>query len=304
MGWLSLLSPINPHLHLRVHRWRCYCSIVARELQIPVPGGVLHVWRKGPGPAVLVLHGGPGLSEYTEALVGELEDGFTVYRYQQRGLAPSTTSGPFDIETHVAHAEAVLDGIGVERAYIVGHSWGGYLAMHLAAHHPDRLLGLVGIDPLGAVPDGSEADLGRILAERISHEGAARALELDRRALAGEGTPEDALEGLAMVWPGYFSSPVDAPPMPALAISIQCNAGTFESIHEQFRLGTLQETLPQMRVPSVFLLGAASPIPPEHGMASAALIPGARYEVLDDCGHFVWLECPGSVRRALDSLTV
>jgi pimeloyl-ACP methyl ester carboxylesterase len=59
-----------------------------------------------------------------------------------------------------------------------------------------------------------------------------------------------------------------------------------------------------MWVPTVFLLGAASPIPPEHGIASAALIPGARHEVLDDCGHFVWLESPGSVRRALDSFTI
>jgi pimeloyl-ACP methyl ester carboxylesterase len=277
---------------------------MARELQIPIPGGVLHVWCKGSGPPVLVLHGGPGLSEYTEALVGELEDAFTVYRYQQRGLAPSTTSGPFDIETHVADVAAVLDGIGIERAYVVGHSWGGHLAMHFAAHHHDRLLGLVAVDPLGAVPDGGEADLGRILTERTPPEGAARALELDRRALAGEGTPEDALEGLAIVWPGYFSSPLDAPPMPALDISIQCYAGTFESIHEHFTLGTLQEMLPRIRVPSVFLLGAASPIPPEHGIASAALIPEARYEVLDDCGHFVWLESPGSVRRVLDSLAI
>ena len=276
---------------------------MARELEIPVPGGVVHVWRHGSGPPVLVLHGGPGLSEYTEPLVGELEGGFTVYRYQQRGLAPSTRSGPFDVATHVADAVAVLDGIGVDRAYIVGHSWGGHLAMHLAAQHPDRFLGLVAVDPLGAVPDGGEADLERILTERISPEGATRArAELDRRALAGEGTPEDALDGFAIVWPGYFASPADAPPVPALAMSVRCFADTFESIRDEFTRGTLQATLPRIHVPAVFLLGAASPIPPEHGIASAALIPGARYEVLDDCGHFVWLERPGSVRRVLDSL--
>ncbi len=110
------------------------------------------------------------------------------------------------------------------------------------------------------------------------------------------------MEGLAIVWPGYFASPADAPPMPDFALSVECYAGTFESIREQFTRGTLQELLPRIRVPSVFLLGAASPIPPEHGIASAALIPGARYEILDECGHFVWLEYPDSVRRVLDSL--
>lgn len=249
-----------------------------------------------------MLHGGPGLSEYTEALAAEFDDAFTVYRYQQRGLAPSTESGPFDIATHVADAVAVLDGIGVELAYVVGHSWGGHLAMYVAAHHPHRLLGLVCVDPLGAVPDGGEADMERILTERISPEGLERALDLDRRAMAGQGTPDDALASMAILWPGYFSPHAPAPPMPEIALSIPCYADTFESIHEQYAAGTLLRLLPGTRVPSYFVLGADSPIPPEHGMASAALIPDARYEVLDHCGHFLWLESPGSVRRALDTV--
>ncbi len=55
-------------------------------------------------------------------------------------------------------------------------------------------------------------------------------------------------------------------------------------------------------MPAVFVLGADSPIPPEHGIVSAALIPGARYRVEPDCGHFPWLERPGSVHRAHDEI--
>jgi hypothetical protein len=79
---------------------------------------------------VLVVHGGPGLSDYTAPLAAELEDAFGVIRYQQRGLAPSTTSGPFGISEHVADAIAVLDaagtggaGAGTRRA---GHGRPGY----------------------------------------------------------------------------------------------------------------------------------------------------------------------------------
>ena len=57
-----------------------------------------------------------------------------------------------------------------------------------------------------------------------------------------------------------------------------------------------------LTIPAVFVLGAASPIPPQHGVASAALIPGARHIIEDDCGHFPWLERPGTVRRALDGI--
>ncbi len=142
----------------------------------------------------------------------------------------------------------------------------------------------------------------RILTQRIPPEGLSKAMELDRRAMAGEGTPDDALESLAILWPGYFSPHAPAPPMPDIALSIPCYAGTFDSVHEQFTLGTLQKLLPGIRVPSFFVLGADSPIPPEHGIASAALIPGARYEVLANCGHFLWLESPGSVRRVLNAV--
>jgi pimeloyl-ACP methyl ester carboxylesterase len=273
-----------------------------REFTVSVPGGVIAASQTASGAPVLILHGGPGLSDYTASLAAELEDAYSVIRFQQRGLEPSTTSGPFDIEQHVADAIAVLDAAGASRAYVIGHSWGGHLAMHLAARHQDRLLGLVVVDPLGAVPDGGESDLGRILVERMSPERAAQAQSLEERSQAGEATIDDALEGLAIVWPGYFAAPDKAPPMPPLRLSPECYAGTFASIHSHFEDRTLERSLPALTIPAVFVLGAGSPIPPQHGVASAALIPGARHVIEDDCGHFLWLEHPGAVRRALDGI--
>jgi len=278
-----------------------YPSEVA-EFEVSVPGGKITAWRSGLGPPVLILHGGPGLSDYTAPLAAEVDDTFRVIRFQQRGLKPSTASGPFDIDQHVADAIAVLDAADAGQAYVIGHSWGGHLAMHLAARHQDRLLGLVVVDPLGAVPDGGAGDLDRILTQRTPPELAARAQELDQRAMAGQGTAEDALEGLAIVWPGYFSAPGKAPPMPPLSLSVECYAETFASIGWHFEHKTLEHSLPAVTVPSVFVLGAASPIPPTHGVASAALIPGARCQIEDDCGHFIWLERPGAVRHALQGI--
>ncbi len=144
-----------------------------RQLHAEVPGGSIAGWQADAGPGVLILHGEPGLSDYTGPLAAEFEDAFRVIRCQQRGLAPSVTSGPFDIDRHVADAVAVLDAAGARRAYVVGYSWGGHLAMHLAVRCPDRLLGLVLADPVGAVPDGGAGDLERILAARIPPERAA-----------------------------------------------------------------------------------------------------------------------------------
>jgi len=272
------------------------------EIDVVVPGGSVHVWESGAGPPVLLLHGGPGLSDYTFSVVPELEDAYRVIRFQQRGLAPSTADGPFTVERHEADALAVLDVLGIERACVVGSSWGGHLSMHLAADHEERLSGLVPVDPLGALGDGGEADLERILADRVSPEVAARVGELDERAMAGEGTGDEALQAFALVWPAYFTDPAGAPPMPPMGISLPCYSQTWDSIHEHLARGTLEQKLPSVRVPTVFLLGAESPIPVEHGRASAALISGARCIVEPDCGHFVWLERPGSVRAAVDEV--
>jgi proline iminopeptidase len=259
-------------------------------------------WKAGSGPVVVVLHGGPGLSEYTETLLPELTDSYTVVRYQQRGLTPSTTAGPFDVETQIADTVSVLDALELDRGVIIGHSWGGHLLMHLMAAHPDRVAAALVIDPLGAIGDGGEADLGRIIGERASPEAAARAAELDERALRGEGSPADAIEGLSLIWPGYFADPPSAPPMPPMEISLAAYGETFASIRQHFERQTLVSLLPKTHVPSLFLLGEQSPIPPAHGVASAGLMPNAEVRVLPDCGHFVWLEQPRSVRAGLDSL--
>ena len=251
---------------------------------------------------MLLLHGGPGLSDYTAPLTAELDDAFTVIRFQQRGLEPSITSGPFGIGRHVADGIAVLDAAGAGQAYVIGHSWGGHLAMHLAARHQDRLLGLVAVDPLGAVPDGGASDLDRILAERVPPELAARAQELDQRAMAGEGTAGDALEGLAIVWPGYFSSPGKAPPMPPLSLSLECYAGTFASIHAHFERKTLERSPALAHDPGRLLAGRGQPDPAPARRGLSRAHPRRPSDDRRRCGHFLWLERPGSVRRALQSI--
>jgi len=54
----------------------------------------------------------------------------------------------------VADIAALLDGLGWDTAYLMGHSWGGHLVFHAAAGISERLAGVLSVDPLGAVGDG------------------------------------------------------------------------------------------------------------------------------------------------------
>jgi pimeloyl-ACP methyl ester carboxylesterase len=113
-------------------------------------GVIVGEYAPAGGEPALILHGGPGMSDYTEPLADELSRSFRAIRYQQRGKSPSTTAGPLTVEAHVADAFAVLDELRLERAWVVGHSWGGHLAMHVAAAEPQRVSGLVAVGTLGA----------------------------------------------------------------------------------------------------------------------------------------------------------
>jgi proline iminopeptidase len=273
-----------------------------QQLVVPVDGGELGGWVSGDGPRVLLIHGGPGLSyEVMDDLADEIGAGYRVASYQQRGIAPSMTEGPYDVATHLADVRAVLDALGWDRAYVVGHSWGGHLALHVALDIPDRLLGVLCVDLLGGVGDGGGAAFEAEMAARTPEDARVRATELDERAMRGEGTTEDALESLRLMWPAYYPTPESAPPMPDVSLSVEAYAGGFESLTAE--LPALTERLARISVPLGVVAGAASPMPVDlAARATADAIPGAWLEVVAGAGHFPWQDRPGCVRAGLDRL--
>jgi pimeloyl-ACP methyl ester carboxylesterase len=258
--------------------------------------------RGGSGPPVVLLHGGPGLGfEYLTDLAEELATENDVAWYQQRGLPPSTSDGPFSVAADVDDARRVLDALGWDKAYVVGHSWGGHLALHIAAAMPDRLLGVLSVDPLGSIGDGRWPEFDEEILRRTPEDVRDRARELDELAMKGEIGDDVALEQMRLVWPAYFADPGAAPPMPALRMATERGAAMFPSILAA--LPALEEGLPGITVPVGFVHGSRSPMPVGASTDAAERIPGAWVEVVDDAGHFIWVEAPGAVRAALRRLT-
>jgi pimeloyl-ACP methyl ester carboxylesterase len=258
--------------------------------------------RAGSGPPVLLLHGGPGLGfDYLRDLADELAEANDVAWYQQRGLEPSATEGPFTVPADVGDARRVLDALGWDKAYVVGHSWGGQLALHVAEALPERLFGVLAVDPLGSVGDGRWPEFDEEIFRRTPEEVRARARELDE--LTTEGTADDdmALEQMRLVWPAYFADPEQAPLMPELRMASERSAQMGRSILAE--LPALEAGLPQIRLPVGFAHGSRSPMPIAAATDAADRIPGAWVEIIDGAGHFVWVEAPGAVRASLRRLT-
>src|SRR5207253_1338960 len=115
----------------------------------------------GEGPAVVLIHGQPGSGADWSRVVERLQDDFRVVTPDRPGYGD--TGGPAG--GMVDNADAIvslLDRLDIEAATVVGHSWGGGVALLLAHRHPDRVRGLVLVASIG--PLFRPSPLDRLLA--------------------------------------------------------------------------------------------------------------------------------------------
>lgn len=265
-------------------------------------GGELVGWARGSGVPVVMLHGGPGLSfGYLDGLAAEIGSGFRAVAFQQRGLAPSTFQGPFTMTQAIDDVLAVFEHLSLSEVVLLGHSWGGHLALRVAALHPDRLHAVVAVDPIGVVGDGGVGAFEAEMTARTPREDRARMRELDERAMAGQGTAQEALESLNLVWPAYFADPTQTMPHPDLEMSVEA----YSQLLVEMNSGTDQvaQNLARDRVRYSIVAGAGSPIPwGQAARTSAELSALGSLTVIPGAGHFPWFEAPGCLRDAIRRL--
>jgi proline iminopeptidase len=183
-------------------------------------------------PRALLLHGGPGVPDYLEPLAAELEPLFECDRYQQQSHA--------DVPAFVEEALTNLRA----RSWIVGHSWGGRLALEVAAAAPERALGLVLIGSVGAVGDGGWRDAGPRLTSRLTDE--------ERRQLASVAPGDE----LRVIWPAYFADRELAPPYPDWVVDTETVDAIYAWVQERAPRNELADALRSFEPPVLLLHGA------------------------------------------------
>jgi proline iminopeptidase len=135
------------------------------ERMIPVntPKGEFNVWTRkvGDNPSVklLTLHGGPGAThEYFECFEDYLpQAGFEFYYYDQLGSHASDQPDEpalWEIPRFVDEVEQVRRALGLDGTnfFLLGHSWGGIVAIEYALAHQDALKGLIVSNMMSSVP--------------------------------------------------------------------------------------------------------------------------------------------------------
>lgn len=114
----------------------------------------LEVEDRGAGEAVVFVHGANVAGTFLPMTRLPAFDGYRLVRYHRRGYGAGDVAVKVPLARHAADCRALLDALGIERAHVVGHSFGGCVALQLALDAPERVASLVLLEPSVLVEPG------------------------------------------------------------------------------------------------------------------------------------------------------
>jgi pimeloyl-ACP methyl ester carboxylesterase len=249
------------------------------EEYLELAGGRVHLFRGGEGEPVLFLHAAGGAGEWNEfhgLLAGA---GFAVVAPDHPGFGKTDDFPDVEaIDDLVYHYLDVMDALGLRRPHVVGASFGGWIAAELAVAAPERV--------------GSLALL----------------------SAAGLRLPDHPVPDIFIMTPGqlaatlFHSPPAPAPDPPPPPPPVDGAPPDFDAILAAYRDASalarfcwspylcnpkLERRLHRIKAPTLVVAPSDDRlIPIAHARRYAALIGGARFTEVADCGHAMYFERP------------
>ncbi len=276
----------------------------ARKIPIETPFGRFNVWTKrvgnNPHLKVLLLHGGPGANHaYFEACDSYFpRAGIEYYYYDQLGSEFSDKPDEpelWELDRFVDEVEQVRVALGLDSSNFVllGHSWGGILAMEYALAHQDHLRALVISNMMASAPDYS-AYAEKVLMPQMDQVALAEIKALEE---AGDIENPRYMELLIPHFYEYHSlrMPVADWPEPVQRGLDKTNRQIYVSMQGPSELGMSREAklsqwdrvkdLPRIAVPTLVIGARHDTMDPAHMEMMAQQLPKGHYLYCPNGSH-------------------
>lgn len=253
---------------------------------------LVHVEQAGShGEPILLIHGFGGSAYSWRKVIPALAENHRVFAIDLNGFGYTQRPKSRESYTRAGQARlvlAVMDALGLGRAHVFGHSYGGGLTLYLASRHPERFLSMVLVD--SSAPTYSDDRRSRLAGLRPAATFFLRSVALRpstiRRALLrsyyddSQVTPE--------LVQAYFDR-----------LRIEGAADAYQGLTAPAPPGERVE-LEKVGVPALIVWGAQDElIAVEGGRRAAARMPRAEFVVIEECGHLPMEEKPEELLRAV-----
>lgn len=257
----------------------------------------LRLWYKvaGNGAPLVIQSPGWGLGSgiYAQTL-RPLEEDFTVIYYDTRGSGVSEApENPEDINVGamVEDLESLCKHLGLSSFALLGHSHGGFIAVNYALKYHDHISKLILTNSLVGM-DEFISDLQRTLPELAKQE---RFLEAVKAF--GEYpslTTDEAIgECLQKGWPIWFHDPDKGAAFAGLLKKLKVSIATLKATDASNVKFAVRQELYRINIPTLVIAGRHDIAPtPEQELILHEGIKGSRFAVLEQSGHWPWLEEP------------
>jgi pimeloyl-ACP methyl ester carboxylesterase len=230
---------------------------------------------RGSGPDLLLLHGWGSSLETFHGMAADLARLFRVTTFDFPGHGESDVPpGTWHVDDFMQLTRDVMAELKIERATVLGHSFGGRVAIKLAAGHPEAVERLVLVDAAGVPPPRTWRRTMRRAASRFAN-------AMGRHF----GSPGQAVRRAIV---RRIASPdyLNAGPLRATFVAI---------VNEDLR-----PSLPTIKCPTMLVWGESDDDTPlADARTMEKLIPGATLLILKNAGHFSYLDQYGRLRLAL-----
>jgi proline iminopeptidase len=302
IGWLGNGSSQTPHGYLDYSGRDDLLAGGVKLVPVRTAKGTFRVWTKrignNPRIRVLLLHGGPGAThEYFEAFDSYFPAaGIEYYYYDQLGSAYSDQPDIpelWEVPRFVEEVEQVRQALALDRSnfYLLGHSWGGILAMEYALKYQQHLKGLVVSNMMASIPAYNEY-ARRVLMPAMDQSVLAEVMRLEA---AGQYENPRYME---LLMPHHYEQhvlrmPADRWPDPVNRAFKHINAKIYVPMQGPSELGASGKLekwdrtadLPRIAVPTLVIGARYDTMDPSHMDMMARKVAKGRYLFCPNGSH-------------------
>ena len=251
-------------------------AVAPTEEFLELAGGRVHLLRGGAGEPVLFLHAAGGAGAWLPFHAQLAGAGFEVIAPDHPGFGQSDDFPDVEaIDDLVYHYLDVLDGLGLDRPHVVGASFGGWIAAEVAVHSPHLIGSLTLLSAAGLrLPDHPVADVFLMPPAKLA---------------------------AALFHDPLLVPPLLVPPPPGAAPDLDAIIAAYREATSLARFSwapylsdpKLERRLGRITAPTLVVAPSDDRlIPVAHARRYAALIGGASYAEVDECGHAMHVERP------------